>query len=169
MRELLRQIEIALNANLYYLAIFGALALPDICGAIDSQDGEATGAKYRAWFDKYVATKYTFSGKQLLTGDDCYRFRCSLLHQGSSQHPRSSYSRVLFVEPTATTNVFHCNVLNGALNLDVRIFSLDLVVSAQSWLDDVENTQQFQTNYDKFMHRYSQGLAPYIVGVPVIS
>ena len=36
MRDLLEQIERGLDQNLYYLALFSALSLPDICGAVDS-------------------------------------------------------------------------------------------------------------------------------------
>ncbi len=170
MQELLRQIEAALNANLFYLALFVSLSLPDICAGIDSPDGTTSGAKYGAWFDTYVAPKYQRRGNQILSGEDCYRFRCSLLHQGSSQHRKSSYSRVLFVEPSLNDVVMHCNVFDGTvLNLDVRIFCTDLIKSVEEWLNQVENTQQYQTNYDKFMRRYPQGLPPYIVGVPVIS
>jgi hypothetical protein len=169
MRELLRQIEAALEANLYYLALFVSLALPDICGAIDSSDGTASGAKYAAWFDKYVAPRYGFRGHQFLTGEDCYRFRCSLLHQGRTQHPRSTYSRVLFVEPRSNELTIQINIINDALNIDMHIFCQDVMIGARQWLDEVENTQQFKTNYDQFMRLYPQGLPPYIVGVPVIS
>jgi hypothetical protein len=117
------------------------------------------------WFNKYVARKYT----GFLDGEDCYYFRCSLLHQGSSQHPKSNYSRVLFVEPTATTNVFHCNILNDAFNIDVRIFCNDIVECVKEWLTEVENTDLYKKNYTKFMMRHPNGLKPYIVGVPVIS
>jgi len=164
MQNLLNQIQKGLEVNLYYLSLFVALSLPDICGAIDSKDGNATSEKYIKWFDRYVAPKY--SG--FLKGEDCYRFRCSLLHQGSSQHPKSTYSRVLFVEPTATTNVFHNNVMNAALNIDVRIFCSDMIEGTKKWLQKVEKTDLYKENYNKFMKRYPNGLAPYIVGVPVI-
>ena len=105
MRDLLEQIREALrNPRLYYLALFASLALPDICGAINSEDGKANKWKYVKWYDQYVARTCPF-----LTGEDCYRFRCSLLHQGSTQHPKSSYARIVFVEPSATASVFHCN------------------------------------------------------------
>lgn len=164
MQNLLDQIQKGLEANLYYLSLFAALSLPDICGAIDSKDGKATSKKYNKWFDEYVAPKYRGS----LTGEDCYRFRCSLLHQGSSQHPKSTYSRVLFVEPTATTNVFHNNVMNDALNIDVRIFCNDMIEGAKEWLQKVEKTDLYKENYNKFMKRHPRGLKPYIVDVPVI-
>jgi len=165
MRNFLSQIEIGLEANLYYVSLFASLAVPDICGAINSEDGAATKDNYISWFDQYVGEKYS----QFFNGEDCYRFRCSFLHQGSSQRSDARYSRIIFVEPSATTNVFHCNILNDALNIDVRIFCLDIVEGAKEWLDEVEETERFQENYSKFMRRYPNGLSPYIVGVPIIS
>ena len=164
MKNLLEQIKKGLDNNLYYVSLFAALSIPDICGAIDSENGEASANKYVQWFNKYVARKYT----GFLNGEDCYYFRCSLIHQGSSQHPKSNYSRVLFVEPTATTSVFHCNILNDALNIDVRIFCSDIIEGVKEWLRKVENTELYKKNYDKFMMRHPNGLKPYIVGVPVI-
>jgi hypothetical protein len=47
--EMIRQIRAASAAGLYYLALFGALTLPDICGALTASDGKATKSKYTAW------------------------------------------------------------------------------------------------------------------------
>ena len=38
MHDLLEQIEKALECNLYYLALQSTLALPDICGALESEN-----------------------------------------------------------------------------------------------------------------------------------
>jgi len=165
MRDFLAQIKKGLDENLYFLSLFSTLAIPDLCGAVGSVNGEASAKKYKAWFDKYFAPKYN----GFLGGDDCYFFRCSLLHQGRSQHPNNTYKRVLFVEPSATTNVFHNNIMNDALNIDVRIFCSDMIAGAEKWLEENEETELFKKNYDKFMRRYPNGLSPYIVGVPVIS
>jgi len=164
MRDFLSQIKKGLDQNLYLLSLFSALAIPDICGAMVSENGEASGDKYKTWFDKYIAPKYNF-----LNGEDCYYFRCSLLHQGSSQHNKSNYERVLFVEPSTTTNIFHNNIMDNALNIDVKIFCNDLIGGAEKWLEENENTDLYKKNYDKFMRRYPNGLPPYIRGVPVIS
>jgi hypothetical protein len=168
MRELLRQLEAALDANLYYLALFTALALPDICGAIDSPS-DGVGARYRAWFDKYVAPKYLWNGHQYLTGADCYHFRCSLLHQGSAQIPRSNYSRVIFIEPLEDELTSHLNLIGDALNVDLYIFCNDIVRSVREWLDKVENTQKYKDNYATFMRWYPQGLPEHGINRPVIT
>ncbi|MDD5710773.1 MAG: hypothetical protein PHV43_01570 [Candidatus Colwellbacteria bacterium] len=165
MRELLNQIKKGLNINLYFLALFVSLVIPDICGALDSEDGEATGQKYKNWFDKYVAPKYN----GFLSGADCYYFRCSLLHQGTSQNSNSRYSRILFIEPGATTNILHNNILNDVLNIDVQIFCRDIILGAEEYLNHNEGTELYERNYDKFIRRHPDGLLPYIAGVPVIS
>ena len=165
MKELIDPVKKALDNNLYYLALLTALVLPDICGALSSEDGKANKKKYVNWFNRYVGNRY----KGCLTGEDCYYFRCSFVHQGTSQHPKSNYSRVLFVEPTATSNIFHCNILNGALNIDVRIFVMDILKGVEKCLDEIHDTEVFKKNYARFMKRYPNGLPPYIVGVPVIS
>lgn len=167
MRELLKQIEAALDANLYYLALFASLALPDICGAIDSPS-DGVGVRYRTWFDKYVAPKYLWNGRQFLTGADCYYFRCSLLHQGSAQIPRSNYSRVIFVEPRKDELTLHLNFIGEALNVDLHIFCNDIVRSVREWLDKVETTEQYKTNYDNFMHWHPEGLPEHGINNPVI-
>jgi hypothetical protein len=165
LRDLLAQLSNSLNTNLYYLSLYVALTIPDMCGALDSTDGRASGNEYVKWFDKHVAPKY----RGFLSGEECYEFRCSLLHQGQLRPRKGRYSRMVFVEPAATTNVLHNNIINDALNIDVRLFCKDMIDSAIQWLDQVEGTALFKTNFEKFVRRYPTGLAPYIGGVPVIA
>lgn len=169
MRLLLSQIQAALSFNLYYVSLYAALAVPDICGAIDADDGLATRASYSAWFDRFVAPKYVILGRPSLTGQDCYYFRCSLLHQGSAQNPKSRFSRIIFVEPTVGNVVMHNNIMDDALNIDVRLFCCDIVDGALLWLDKVEGTEKFERNSAKYMRRHPDGLPPYVVGLPVIA
>jgi hypothetical protein len=103
-----------------------------------------------------------------LTGEACYRFRCSLLHQGSSLHPRSPFSRIIFIEPGATTNIIHYGILSGALCIDLRLFCYEVLAGARLWLDAVEDTEPFNSNYGRFARRYPDGIPPYISGVPVV-
>jgi len=163
MRDFLYQIQNALDSGLYYLAVFACLIVPDICGAVQSTDGTANQRKYKEWFDKYVGYNYPAD----FTGQDCYLLRCSLLHQGTSQHHRSRYSRVILVEPWG--NVIHLGILDDALTLDIKTFCTEILAGARSWLDEYEGTDIFDNNYSRFLRRYPQGLPPYILGIPVIS
>ena len=169
MKDLLSQIESAVNNHSYYLALYASLTIPDICSAMESDNGQANRSKYISWFDKYITGKYTACGTATLTGEVCYFYRCAVLHQGRAQHPKLGYSKILFVEPEATTNVFHNNVLNDALNIDVSIFCNDIIEAANTWFKEVENSDNYKNNYPHFMQRYPTGLSPYIAGVPVIA
>lgn len=164
MQEVIDQTRAASAAGLYYVSLFTSLALPDICAGLESVDGIATKARYIDWFDRHVAPGYG----GFLDGEACYLFRCSLLHQGSTQHPSSKYSRILFVEPGSSSNVFHNNIMNDALNIDVSIFCEDLCGAAERWLATAQQLPQFQSNFSKCVRRHPSGLAPYIVGVPVV-
>jgi hypothetical protein len=75
MNEILRQIRAASATGLYFLALFCALTLPDICGALESENGQASGSKYKAWLRANVP-------EQATDADLIYGLRCSLLHQG---------------------------------------------------------------------------------------
>lgn len=165
MEIILRQIDRASQAGLFYVTLFSALAVPDICGALESVDGQATGQKYQQWFDRHVGARYAGS----FTGEDCYDFRCAMLHQGRTFHPRGRYSKILFVVPTPAGNVFHNNILNDALNLDVRLFCQDMISGALQWLRAVANDPNFIRNSREMVQVYPEGLAPYIVGTPIIA
>ena len=95
MEDLIRQIRAASAASLYYLALSAALAITDICSALETENGKATPARYKAWFDRHGAPKCN----AVLDGNTCYLFRCSMLHQDTTQEPVTQYLRVLFVEP----------------------------------------------------------------------
>lgn len=83
MREFFDQVLRAADAHLYYLALFGALAIPDVCASMESADGLTCGPRYIGWFDAHVAARYTVGpGREpSLTGQDAYGIRCSMLHQ----------------------------------------------------------------------------------------
>lgn len=164
MRDLLFQIKKGLFSNLYYLSLFASLAIPEICGAVDSEDGRASKENYVDWFDKYVGPRC----QEFFDGEDCYNFRCSLLHQTASAHPKGKFSRILFVEPTAIDSDLHCRIVEGALVLDVRIFCQEIIKGAEKWLEEKEKTELFQKNMAKFIRRYPEGLPPYVTDMPVI-
>lgn len=183
MRNLLTQIERSLDARLYYLSLISTLTIPDIAGTLDSSNGRASGDKYVDWFEKYARPRFAENVQDMipddmpgdvpemenpLTGEACYRFRCSLLHQGSTQHPQIPFSRIIFIEPGSTTNVVHYGQLDDALCIDLEQFSQEVIAGARIWLDEVEESETYRKNFDKFARRHPEGLAPYITGVPVV-
>lgn len=169
MRDVLDQIRTANKAGLYYVALFSALAIPDICGALESEDGKASGSNYKTWFDRWVAAKYCLFRKPSLPGEVCYYYRCAVLHQGRATHTKMLYSRIIFVEPNNPRIIMHNNVMNDALNIDVVKFCEDVISGCEDWLCFVATDAVVQQNLASSMQRYPQGLAPYIVGISVIA
>lgn len=163
MEDFLHQIEKALEFNLYYLALQSTLTLPDICGALESQDGQATKNKYIDWYNNY------FNEPGFLSAEDCYYFRCANVHQARTTHENLEYSRILFLEPQTTSVTMHNCVLNKGLCIDINIFCNNMIASVRNWLTLVQNNTNFQNNYPNIIKRYPDGLSPYIKGAPVIS
>ena len=156
------------NKGIYFVALLSTLALPDICGALESSDGLASGARYKAWFDKWVSPKYQVNGSTSLSGHDCYMLRCASVHQGRLAHPNSKYEGVIFVEPGASNFMFHNNLINGYLNIDVQQFAIDMIQSSLDWFDSAKGTNLFEANFANSMRRHPNGYGPF-AGVPIIA
>jgi hypothetical protein len=52
------EIRAAVSSGAWVLALFGVLAIPDICSALNSPDGRTKGKKYQAWFTHNLGAKY---------------------------------------------------------------------------------------------------------------
>jgi hypothetical protein len=183
MHALVEQIEASLASRLYFLSLFTSLSVPDIGGALSSENGEASGKKFAAWYEAWVRPRFRenvlarlplhvrTNVKELenpLDGESCYQFRCSLLHQGSTQHPKSKFQRIIFIEPGATTNVVHYGRMNDALCIDLSSFCTEVLQGARAWLSTHEGDPVVQRNLTRFVQRHPGGLKPYIGGVPVV-
>lgn len=164
METIIRQIEGALAAGLYYLALATSLSLPDVCAALESPDGQTSGAKYQAWFDIWMAPMYP-----RLTGLDLYRLRCGLVHQGRLGHPQMQYAVILFTLPNPQQNVFHQNIINDALNLDLPTFCRDIAQCVARWYAAKQNDANVRANLPRLVQFRPNGMAPYMVGMPLIA
>lgn len=168
MQDFVTSIRDDLKYGNYYGALFQTLMLPSICGALESDDGEDKGSRYISWYDKYITDLY-------LNGNDCYKLRCSMLHQGRTSHKHSSFSRVLFTLPGATI-VAHNNLIDDALNLHVTLFCERLLEAVQTWLEELQSNdnakkrlENYQRNLKETIRFYPDGLKPYLGGIPIIS
>lgn len=164
MQDIFQQIRDSNKAGFYYVALISALAIPDICAGLESTNGETSKNKYISWFNTHIAPKYN----NFLDGETCYYFRCSMLHQGSTKHSKSRYTRIIFIEPNNHDLVLHNNIINDALNIDVRIFCEDICLAAERWWQAASSQPICKINFSHFVTRYPKGLPPYIVGIPVI-
>ena len=164
LHTLLDNIQGCLGAGIYYAALVTALTIPEICAALESDGGWGGNQKYKNWYHDYLGDKYPN-----LTPDDCYALRCSVLHQGKLGRPNMQYSRVLFTIPNRQRNVFHNNICNDALNLDVSIFCNDVIAAAQAWYEVKRDDPFVLANLPNLVRDRPEGLSPYMVGMPLIA
>lgn len=164
MESILQDIEKALAAGCYYVAVHMVLALPDICAALESPNGETSGRQYRSWYDGHLAPLYP-----MITATDCYSLRCGVLHQGRMGHPKMQYARIVFTIPTQGNIILHKNIIDDALNIDVVAFCGDFIAAVRAWANSKHNDMNVQNNTLKLVQYRPNGLAPYIIGVPVIT
>jgi hypothetical protein len=165
MDEMIRQIRAASAAGLYYLALFGALTLPDICGALASSDGKATGTKYKAWLRDNVPGDAS-------DADLIYGLRCSLLHQGRAL-PHGSAFPIACMLPSPGVPQFHrlSTETNGDRVgwLSIPAFVDEMTQAAESWFATFGNTETVIRNFEKFARIRPEGLPPHVLGTPVIA
>ena len=171
MEQLLTEIRIALDNKLYFIALQAALTIPDICGAVQSDNGIATKSKYCDWYDKYAKNIIS----QGVQAEDIYLFRCSLLHQGStipSPKPGQSaaYQRIAFAAPYSKVVWVHDAVIMDVLFVDLPVFCNGIIKAAKEWLADMkkENNQNYNRNVAKTIRYYPNGISPYITGIDTI-
>lgn len=171
MDALISQTRMAMQAKLYYVALMTSLAIPDIAGALSAEDGHSSQAKYIDWYEKWVRPRLAENrGRENpFSGQACYWFRCSMLHEGSSQDPRSRSHRIIFIEPGAPNySIHYCLIGNEALLIQLDAFVEEVVSGCALWLKSTRGTEPYEKNFGRFAARHPNGLPPYVVGVPVV-
>ena len=188
MRDYFEQVRSSLDKKLYYLALMGSLVIPDMCAAIDSNDGKTDCQKYKKCFKKYYPKKYRvgdFEVDSRITANDYYKLRCSVLHEGSSrteskgfstnppfnlQNPSVKYSKFIFTgkESNMGENVIgNDKNKESVLNINIYWFCNNLILGGGEWIRNNEITNNYKKNYGKFLKSHPLGMDGYIEGIPV--
>lgn len=148
--------------KLYYLALMMTLALPDICAALESPDGESSGKQYKNWYNANLQRKF-----QPLTAVDVWKLRCGVLHQGRVSHPDMQFERVIFTLPGR--GFIHGNIFDRVLNLDLTRFCNDVMQSVRDWLGANQTNPNVIKNLPNLVQFRPHGLPPSMIGMPVIT
>src|SRR5260221_10862247 len=108
MQDLVTSVRNAIAQGNWYAALSLALALPDICGFLESPN-DGSQRRYVAWCNQFLSPRYTHAigpnrdQHVFLSGQDCYALRCAFLHEGSDdvtrQRARQALESFVFVEP----------------------------------------------------------------------
>jgi hypothetical protein len=154
------QIRRARDQGLYYLALLGALTLPDICAGLAAADGKTSGPKYRSWVEANAPGQRNEAA--LLWG-----LRCSVLHQGR-MHPDGQSFRVAAGAEGELHNL--STEINGDRIgwLSIPMLVDEVTEGAERWFAQYGQTNTVQKNLEKFARLRPEGLPPHFSG-PVIA
>jgi|GEM_PF-4209288 hypothetical protein len=160
MDRLIQEIRAALEANMFTLGLQGTLALIDIAAAVNSPNGQTDNKKFKAWFENNLPQ---YAG--LLDADDVYQMRCGMVHQG--QMRGSNYEAIVLTLPGG--GVFHRNLMDNAIQLDLITFCTEVLDAVQAWWDAGKGTEPIKTNSENVVRIRMDGLPPYVEGPAVLA
>ena len=165
MKDILDAIRKAIKDKNWYGALFISLTLPDICGKIENPNFLSE-KRYKDWFNKYMSAKYIYGDRTFLSSDDCYAFRCVLLHEGSDdiagQKSRKILEKFLFMTSGPHCNYMQNNYVNGqrvktSLQLRVDKFCEDICDSVEQWLKDTSTDTAIMNRVHETIKIYEPG------------
>lgn len=158
------EIAKSVEAGLYSLPIFMAAAIPDMCAALESEDGRTSSSKYRAWFDKWA-----FSRMSLITAEDCYKLRCGLIHQGKLGGMTGGIKQIIFLLPSKMFARFANNRFNDTYAYSIDSFCDDMMASSNDWWREMANDTQVKENAKHVLKLHPDGWSGVVSGVPVLA
>jgi hypothetical protein len=182
---ILREIERALDAKLYYLAIAVTLSIPDICACLECDPEKpiwATKDKYETWCTANLVTHFTN-----LTAEDLFRLRGGVLHQGHFGHAKARYDRIIFITPESQfqahdaiiavapgvkvggVDVEKLRLSGQLLHLNVASFCKSIMDAARTWAISKAGDPNVQQNLPNLVRYRPDGLPPFSVGIPTIA
>jgi hypothetical protein len=139
------EIDRCRQAGAYWALLHVVVALPDICGALESDNGWATGEKHIEW-----CARYWRPGDGCLSPDDYRDIRNIVLHQGRSVTKQGRFYK--FTRPTAL-GVFHrnssCTSSGDVVVLDVGELAAELVDGIRAWFRDLQTDGARRANVAK--------------------
>lgn len=101
--EMIKEIRMALQRELYMPALAAALTLPDICGQAEYPQDKSVKKRYTKWLQVYMESRkfgeYQSCSIDGLTANDIYKLRCAFLHQGSSDIDTLEYFELVKINP----------------------------------------------------------------------
>ena len=126
----------------WYAALSLALMIPDIASSLEQPGVGNVGVRYVAWVRQWLEPKFTNSGGQvMLTAENVYQARCSLLHAGTAEialRKRTDIDQFEFLSGGNHFVKVSEIAVNGVdqpayLAVDVSRFCTDIFDAAEAW------------------------------------
>ena len=171
LKQIYSEIETALEHGLFYLAITVTTSLPDVCSALEG-NVPTNWETYKTWFRENVGTELEPFGDH-----ECYELRCGVVHQakfmGVSKNKWSEYDALFFTLPDGRNNRVMGMTIQmpnrKILSMDVVHFCSTMISAARRWEEQKKGDASIQQRMAQVVRVRPEGLAPYIVGLPVFA
>jgi len=180
------EIEKALSAKLYYLAIAVSLSVPDICACLEQvQEDAKSKMGVRESYVRWCDANLNFDN---LSGIDLYYICCGVAHSGHVYKNNSIYKRVIFTIEGAPIQAPRGAVINveagatiGGLDADANrfggrmlmmnaeAFCRTIVDGAKAWAVSKSSDPIVQQNLPLLIRYRPEGLPPFMVGFPIVA
>jgi hypothetical protein len=125
----------------YWSLLHVTVCIPDICSALESNDGWSSGPRYIDWCDQWSNDPVS-SVQVKLSGIDRYVIRCNVLHQGrasgGAKRLSSQYSEFCFDRPSNSNESDHMRVDGSTLHLDVGKLAEAAKNAVERWTESLE-------------------------------
>lgn len=164
LEQFLSDIKNSLINRNWYSALSLALTIPDICSSVENPDVRGK-SRYIRWIEDNL---HKIDLYKFIPASDVYALRCSFLHNGTNDISEQKAQQVIesykFVYPAEQLQM-HLNKAGNVMQLDVAIFSLDMTLAAEQWIDLNKDNTQMNKEATKIMtiENSDNGWANYII------
>jgi len=124
-----------------------AVALPDVCVSLISDDGRSDGERYKKWCEDNLKG----DGFSYVTPDDLYSMRCGVLHNGRFGDLKHSVKRVVFVPPNLAQIQFTNCKADDVYLYSVVTFCENITKAAYQWYESNRHEATVTANSTRLM------------------
>lgn len=165
-----------LNAGFHYAPVSVTLSLPDICSALEVEPGQdrfgKVGERYRRWCEVYAEPKFS-SVKAI----DLWCLRGGIHHNAMlSGHPSNKRGRLLLMPANSQSTgpneleVSNCGTPpQDGLQIFIPYFCHQMIEAATDWWGQNHDDGIVRQNLPNLVQYRPRGLAPFMVGAPVLA
>lgn len=143
MEKILKEIEKALNEEMYYSALALTLTLPDICGKAEYPKLKGNRKRYIKWYREYLQDCFSVYGNYTQYGfneQKCWELRCSILHSGNIE-TEIKVLRILKNNCFETTFGNRNNKGYDSVNIGIYYFCNNIINVVKQYYE--ENKEKF--------------------------
>ena len=172
----LDEIRGCLKAGFHYAPVSLALSLPDICSALENEAGQGrfgdVGKRYKLWCKTYAEQKF-----RSVKAEDLWCLRGSVHHNAMlSEHPSNVRGRLLLMPGNTQQAVPNELVVEkcgtppqDGLQISIPYFCDRMIDAAADWWGKKRDDPTVVKNLPNLVQYRPNGLAPFMVGMPVLA